>query len=82
MTRRDLIRLKKLSVSINEFVEIFEEFIYSAYEKEQTSTEIDQVLGLFPSPPSELFSLNKTYALKCLEIAKIALLNHPDSKRK
>lgn len=80
MTREDLIRLKKLSESISEFVAMFEEFVSVIDENNQTPTIADQFLGLFPNPPSELFKLNKDYALKCSEITETIIWHHPDSK--
>jgi hypothetical protein len=80
MTREDLTQLKKLSESINEFVESFEEFVSVVDKNEQTSTVSDQFLDLFPTPPKELFDLQKSYTVKCFEILKLVISKHPDSK--
>ena len=80
MTKEDLIQLKKLSESINEFVESFEEFVSAVDEKEQTHTISNQFLDLFPNPPKELFTLQKSYTIKCFEILNFVISRHPDSK--
>lgn len=80
MIREDLTQLKKLSESINEFVESFEGFVSIVDAKEQTSTVSDQFLDLFPIPPKELFTLQKSYTVKCFEILKLVISRHPNSK--
>lgn len=80
MTREDLIRLKELSESLNEFVESFKEFVSIVDKNEQTSTVSDQFLDLFPNPPKELFTLQKSYTFKCFDILKLVISRHPDSK--